>query len=227
MHRIKALIRFFFGFSQTETNAFIILLPLMLIVVASEPVYQTYFMSNYPDDVKDKKMLDSIIAHWEVPKNEIEKKTVIVHKKPKKKVIPRLKYQKEKFDINLADTTQLKSIYGIGSVISKRILTYRTNLGGFIANEQLYEIWGLDSTVVGRLIEKSTIAPDFTPTKLAINHCSETDLARHPYLRTKLARAIVNYRFQHGSFASVDDLKKIGIMEEKIFLRIKPYVTLD
>jgi competence ComEA-like helix-hairpin-helix protein len=227
MRRIKVLIRFLFGFSQTETNAFLVLLPLMLIVVAGEPVYQTYFMSNYPDDVKDRQMLDSIVAHWELPK---ENNTTVVKKAPfKKKVIarPRPKFQKEKFDINLADTTQLKSIYGIGTVISKRIITYRTSLGGFISPDQLYEVWGLDSTVVGRLAERMVIAPGFTPNKLAINRCSEQDLARHPYLRTKLARAIVTYRFQHGNFASVDDLKKIGTMEEKIFLRIKPYITLD
>jgi competence ComEA-like helix-hairpin-helix protein len=80
---------------------------------------------------------------------------------------------------------------------------------------------------VNRLTEKSVIAAGFTPNKLAINHCSEQELARHPYLRTKLARAIVNYRLQHGDFSSIDDLKKINIMEEKIFLRIEPYITLD
>lgn len=228
MRRIKVLIRFLFGFSATETNAFLVLLPLMLIVVASEPVYQTFFMSNNPDDLQDKKLVDSLIAIWEVPK---ENKTSFKKKeyaRPKKFVRePKPRKQQQKFDLNLADTTQLKSIYGIGPVIARRIITYRTNLGGFIAFDQLREVWGLDSTVVTRLTEKTVIAADFTPNKLAINHCSEQELARHPYLRTKLARAIVNYRLQHGNFTSVDDLKKINIMEEKVFLRIKPYINLD
>jgi len=235
MRRIKALIRLFLGFSQTETNAFVILLPLMLIVVISEPVYQTYFMSNNPDDLADRKLLDSLVATWEIPKDKKEnqasspvgypdKKKKFTYKSSKPKVA---KVQKEKFDINLADTTQLKAIYGIGSVISRRIILYRTNLGGFLSFDQLYEVWGLDTAVVGRLAEKTVIAAGFTPNKLAINHCSEQDLSRHPYVRTKLARAIVNYRFQHGNFTSLDDLKKIGIMEEKVFLRIKPYITLD
>jgi len=226
MKRIRVLIRFFFGFSQTETNAFLVLLPLMLIVITAEPVYQTYFMSNYPDDLQDRKLADSLIAIWEVPK---EKKTTFKSKKEKfiRKPKPKPKRQQQKFDINTADTTQLKSIYGIGPVIARRIITYRTNLGGFIEASQLYEVWGLDSTVVNRLTEKSVIAAGFTPNKLAINHCSEQELARHPYLRTKLARAIVNYRLQHGDFSSIDDLKKINIMEEKIFLRIEPYITLD
>jgi competence ComEA-like helix-hairpin-helix protein len=231
MRRIKAFLRLIFGFSKTESNAFLVLLPLMLIVIVSEPVYQTYFMSNNPDDLADQAKLDSIVATWEFPR---EKHTDSTYRKPYKTnkfskpvVKSKPKHQFQKFDLNLADTTQLKTIYGIGPVIARRIITYRTNLGGFILMDQLYEVWGLDSTVVARLADKSVIAPDFTPNKLAINHCSEQDLGRHPYVRTKLARAIVNYRFQHGNFASVEDLKKIGTMEEKIFLRIKPYITLE
>lgn len=228
MNRIRLFIRFLFGFSRTETNAFLVLLPLMLIVITAEPVYQTYFMYNKPDDFQDSKMIDSLRAVWDVPK---ENKTKIVRKfdrKPQKNPYkPKPKIQKEKFDLNVADTSQLKSIYGIGTVIARRIVTYRVNLGGFIAYNQLYEVWGLDSAVVGRLMERAVIAPGFTPNKLAINRCSEQELARHPYLRTKLARAIVNYRLQHGNFVSTGDLRKINIIEEKIFLRIEPYITLD
>jgi competence ComEA-like helix-hairpin-helix protein len=231
MRRIKAFLRLIFGFSKTESNAFVVLLPLMLIVIVSEPVYQTYFMSNNPDDLADQAKLDSIVATWEFPKEKgtdsTYRKPYKTKKFPKPVVKPKPKHQFQKFDLNLADTTQLKTIYGIGPVIARRIITYRTNLGGFILMDQLYEVWGLDSMVVARLADKSVIAPGFTPNKLAINHCSEQDLGRHPYVRTKLARTIVNYRFQHGNFASVEDLKKIGTMEEKTFLRIKPYVTLE
>lgn len=240
MRRIRVFIRFVFGFSRTETNAFLVLLPLMLIVIVSEPVYQTYFMSNNPDDLLDRKTADSLIAIWktadvkkEKKKKNNEKTSYVPKNLPKKTYKPdyvrkpQQKKQVPKFDLNLADTTQLKSIYGIGPVIARRIVMYRTNLGGFVDFGQLYEVWGLDSTVVNRLTEKTVIAAGFMPNKLAINHCSEQELARHPYLRTKLARAIVNYRLQHGNFASTDDLKKINVMEEKIFLRIEPYITLD
>ncbi len=234
MKRIKAFLRLVFGFSKTESNAFMILLPLMLIVIVSEPVYQTYFMSNYPDDLQDRKLLDSLTAIWKVPEEKKENKTRRTYnyadssqRKFSFKPHARPKKQWQKFDINVADTTQLKTIYGIGPVIARRIVSYRTNLGGFIAFNQLYEVWGLDSTVVNRLAEKTVIATGFTPNKLAINRCSEQELTRHPYLRTKLARAIVNYRLQHGNFVSTDDLKKISIIEEKIFLRIEPYITLD
>ena len=236
MRRIKALIRLAFGFSQTETNAFIILLPLMLIVIVSEPVYQTYFMSNNPDDLQEQAELDSIVASWVWPEKKPDKNYRKFSVKPYKytkpskpsRVQPKPKpAQREKFDLNLADTTQLKSIYGIGPVIAKRIIAYRSNLGGFIVHDQLYEVWGLDSTVVSRLAEKTVIAPGFTPVKLQINRCGEQELARHPYIRTKLARAIVNYRLQHGDFQAAEDLTKIALVDEKAFQRIKPYVTFD
>jgi competence ComEA-like helix-hairpin-helix protein len=247
MRRIKAILRLVFGFSSTETNAFIVLLPLMLIVIASEPVYRTYFMSNNPDDLLVQAKLDSIVATWVWEEKKSENMTDSssgfsyknkkqFSKKPykpfksfttKSSTTKTQKSPQPKFDLNLADTVQLKSIYGIGPVIARRIITYRSSLGGFIMHEQLYEVWGLDSTVVSRLTDKSVITPDFTPNKLAINHCGEQELARHPYLRTKLARAIVNYRLQHGSFEAVEDLTKIAAIDEKAFQRIKPYIRLD
>jgi len=228
MRKIRLVIRFLFGFSRTETNAFLILLPLMLIVIAAEPVYQTYFLSNKPDDFQDRKTVDSLIAIWKVPEKKGGNTTKFVKGSSSHFVKKReLKKQQPKFDLNTADTTRLKTIYGIGTVIARRIVTYRSNLGGFITFNQLYEVWGLDSTVVVRLAEKSVITPGFTPVKLAINRCSEQELARHPYVRNKIARAIVNYRLQHGNFVSTDDLRKINIIEEKIFLRIEPYITLD
>lgn len=234
MNRIRVFIRFLFGFSKTETNAFLVLLPLMLIVVTAEPVYQTYFMSNKPDNFQDSAIIDSLRAVWKTEEIKKENRKTYRSGFPDKKKkqttsYPKLRSRKQlpRFDLNLADTTQLKTVYGIGPAFARRIVTYRENLGGFISFNQLYEVWGLDSAVVSRLTEKSVIAPGFMPAKLAINRCSEHELGRHPYLRTKLARAIVNYRLQHGNFVSLDDLRKIAIMEEKIFLRIEPYITLD
>lgn len=287
MRKINSFIRSAFGFSQTETNAFVILLPLMFIVIISEPVYRTYLMYNKPGDLQDTKRLDSLIATWDWSEKKAVDSVTLFAFDPNKATVDQLtslgipsrtaagivnyrnkggkfrvksdlkkmygldtgiyaslvpfillpdrfrasqqspKKNVEKFDLNLADTTQLKSIYGIGPAIARRIAAYRSSLGGFIMLDQLYEVWGLDSTVVRRLAEKSVIATGFTPDKLPINHCGEQELARHPYIRTKLARAIVNYRFQHGNFGSVDDLRKVIIVDEKAFQRIVPYLTLD
>src|SRR6185436_12439279 len=62
MHRLKAWIRMFFGFSRTETNAFLILIPLLFIVLFSEPVYRNLRVNQPPDFFKENKALDSLIA---------------------------------------------------------------------------------------------------------------------------------------------------------------------
>lgn len=131
------------------------------------------------------------------------------------------------FDLNSADTTLLQSIYGIGPILSKRIVKYRESLGGFVSKDQLNEIYGLDSVVVNRIIKRSFLLDEFEPRKFNINTAEENELATHPYLSRKMAKAIVTYRFQHGKFQTVDDLQKIQVLEKKVFDRIYPYLTVE
>ena len=133
----------------------------------------------------------------------------------------------EKFNLNLADTTQLIRIYGIGSKLSQRIIKYRNSLGGFISMNQLKEVYGLDSAVVKELNKKVFIDYEFQPARLAINTVSEKELGAHPYIKYNLAKAITTYRFQHGNFSSIEDLKKIALVDESFFTKIKPYLTLN
>src|SRR5688572_1532965 len=132
----------------------------------------------------------------------------------------------EKFDLNNADTSQLKKIYGIGDKLSLRILKYRDVLGGFVSMGQLKEVYGLDSLVITRLIESSTIKNEFKPTKININTASEKQLSSHPYL-SKVAKAIGSYRFQHGDFNRVEDIQNVSAIDEKFIQRIIPYLTVN
>lgn len=133
----------------------------------------------------------------------------------------------EKFDLNLADTTQLIGIYGIGSKLSLRIIKYRIQLGGFVSMDQLREVYGLDTAVVHELNRKAFVAADYQPKKIVINSASEKELSTHPYIKYSLAKAITAYRFQHGNFTSLEDLKKIALVDDTFYTRIKPYLTLN
>jgi competence ComEA-like helix-hairpin-helix protein len=134
---------------------------------------------------------------------------------------------KEKFDLNLADTTQLIRVYGIGSKLSQRIIKYRNSLGGFISMNQLQEVFGLDTAVVTELNKRVFVSEVFKPNQLAINSATEKELAAHPYISYKLAKAITTYRFQHGNFTSLEDLTKIALVDEAFYAKIKPYLTLN
>ena len=132
----------------------------------------------------------------------------------------------EKFDLNIADTTQLISLFGIGTKRAERIVSYRDRLGGFISFGQLHEVYSLDSAVINELKNKTFIQPQFIPHQLNINRITEKELGRHPYIKFKLAKAISAYRFQHGDFKSVDDLKKISILDDLTFQKLKPYIQV-
>lgn len=45
--------------------------------------------------------------------------------------------------VNIADTTELKRLRGIGSILSARIVKYRDKIGGFKSLDQLQKIYGL------------------------------------------------------------------------------------
>ena len=49
----------------------------------------------------------------------------------------------------------------------------------------------------------------------------------HPYLKWNLANAIVEYRNQHGNFSSLEGLKKITLINDEVFEKIKSYLTLQ
>jgi DNA uptake protein ComE-like DNA-binding protein len=131
-----------------------------------------------------------------------------------------------RFDLNLADTAQLIQLYGIGPKLSRRILTYRDRLGGFISQDQLTEVYGLDSVVINQLKKRTFIREDFRPRQINVNSADEKELRSLPYIKHHLAKSIAAYRFQHGDYASIEELGQIALMDASTFQKIKPYLTV-
>jgi competence protein ComEA len=146
---------------------------------------------------------------------------------PQNEVVPsKPKLSKKQFNINTADTTTLQQLYGIGPTLSKRIISYREKLGGFVSKEQFYEIYGLDSMVINRLAIACFIEDGFEPKRLDINEVTQRELEAHPYVSKNIAKAIVQYRFQHGKFTAVQDLTKLQVMDTLAISKVSPYLTV-
>lgn len=124
------------------------------------------------------------------------------------------------FDLNRADTIQLKSLRGIGSVLANRIVKYRQSLGGFYSLQQLNEVYGLNEEAIAELSKYGKI--DTEPNKIKIN---EVKFLKHPYLTANQAKAIINYRNQHGSFQNIKDLGAIKILDVETLGKIEPYLS--
>ena len=133
----------------------------------------------------------------------------------------------EQIDINTCDTTALMSLKGIGTVLSKRILKYKEVLGGFYRTEQLKEVYGVTSETYDLIKDYVTVSNLEGIKKIDINQIDANSLGKHPYLSPKDAKLIVNYRDQHGSYANIEDLTKIGTLSDLAIAKIAPYLIFE
>ncbi|HCW07697.1 MAG TPA: hypothetical protein DGG95_10085, partial [Cytophagales bacterium] len=138
MNRVKAWIRNFFAFSRRETNAFLILLPLLFIIIFSEPIYRYWFVRQPKNYSKESKQLDSLITsfHWEKDTVQNEEKTK--------------QFTLFSFDPNKSTGEELRSL-GFNKSLANRILKYRLKGGKFGVKEDLLKIYGMDSVLFQNL----------------------------------------------------------------------------
>lgn len=114
-----------------------------------------------------------------------------------------------KTDLNQADKQQLMRVYGIGDKLSDRIIAFRSRIGGFAADFQLYDIVGLDSVTVQNLMKSFTVMHPPAIEKRDVNTATYDELRAIPYLSNFLARQIITYRQNHGPINNLEELTKI------------------
>ena len=130
------------------------------------------------------------------------------------------------FELNSADSLDLVQLYNIGPVIARRILKYRSLLGGYVRKEQLREVYGIDSARYNDIAPHLTVDPSrITP--IDINTADIDRLKRHPYLDYYQAKAIIRLREEKGAYAGVRDILNIPIIDSETFTRIEPYLICN
>jgi DNA uptake protein ComE-like DNA-binding protein len=128
-------------------------------------------------------------------------------------------------DINSADTNVLMTLPKMTSYCAAMVVRYRKKLGGYYSTKQLTEVWGMDSTMFKAMLNKVRTDSGLV-NKININTADEKQLAYHPYIKYYLAKAIVNYREEHGLFASLSALHKMAAIDDSTYSRIVPYLTV-
>lgn len=133
----------------------------------------------------------------------------------------------ESKDLNAVTVEDLKKISGIGDKLSERIVKYRTLLGGFMQNDQLYEVYGLNKETAERVLKAYSIKTIPELDKININEASFKQLAAIVYINYDEAKEIILYRSKKGKIESFSELGKIeGFTVQKIN-RIKLYLRLQ
>ncbi len=142
---------------------------------------------------------------------------------------PRKPRHLQPFDLNLADTTQLMQIRGIGAGRAKWVVRYGNTLGGYLNEAQLDEVFVLrDAPDLRDSLRKYTfVAAGFVPQPVRVNSAPFEELYLHPYVRKGLARAIVTYRGQHGGFKTVEELKSLPRLKAEDWEKLRPYVRCE
>jgi competence ComEA-like helix-hairpin-helix protein len=129
----------------------------------------------------------------------------------------------DKIEINRATVADLMKLYGIGPVLSDRIVKYRNLVGGFHSLDQLTEVYGLKEetlqNIVGQLeVDSTALVP------VNINFADARALANHPYLKWDDANRIVRYREKTGFIADKYQLIQDSVLKNEVFNKIKPYL---
>ena len=143
---------------------------------------------------------------------DIEHDSVVAHYQAKLKA-------GEHIVLNTADTTQLKTVPGIGSYFARKVVQYGQRLGGYVSVDQLDEIENFPLDAKDYLVIENA-----HPHLLNVNTLSLNDLKKHPYINFYMARAITDYRRLHGPLKSLQDLRLSKDFPPEVIARLTPYV---
>lgn len=136
------------------------------------------------------------------------------------------KNQLQKFNLNLADSIQLEKLPRIGHKIASRIIKYRKLLPFFIHFDQLYEVYGMNDTIINIIKESACIEKPKDYKSLNFNELDYFQLSKHPYIGKQNAKILMNYKNMHGNFHSWEDLKKVKELQLKNIHYLQQYFII-
>ena len=249
----KNFLRDYFTFNRRERNGVFILLSIIILLLLYLSFSDFFFPKEKTDfskfekeiadfEVAQKKAADSISDSRKnyfsgnnlVSDSEENEKNNSYEKKEwkhyEKKTFESKNYPKKNesviVELNSADTTALKQLKGIGSSFAKRIIKFRDLLGGFVKKEQLLEVYGFDKEKYDLVSPQIEI--DLSKVKkININSASVDDLKKHPYMDKKSAVKIFWHRVNQGNYSDVSDIKKLNLVDETLFTKLAPYLTIE
>ncbi|MCW3112025.1 MAG: hypothetical protein JWR18_421 [Segetibacter sp.] len=184
-----------------------------------------------PDDIRKiyglrTQEADRLVSYVRIAEKETSAKTSLQNHSytaPAKK--PEENFRTRIIEINTADTSDFIALPGIGSKLAARIVNFREKLGGFNSVNQMGETYGIPDSTFQKIKVRLQCA-NASIRKININTADANELKVHPYIKWNIANAIVNFRAQHGTYKSIEDLRKIEIIPDELFNKIAPYLVL-
>jgi len=228
----------YFFFTKQERRGVLALLTIISILVCIK-LTSSYVLAQYQNDdielgLNAIQQFDSI--RYENKDSTAKKNQIITGEKTNNsnlKVYNYKPYKKKNYvhlsiELNSADTTELKSLRGIGSGFARRIVKFRDKLGGFYCKEQLLEVYGLDENIFN-LIKDEVLVDASTIKKIKVNELSIKELKNHPYISYYQALAIVNLRDANADkrLHSANEIAVSDDISEDDIERITHYISFE
>ena len=135
-------------------------------------------------------------------------------------------YIPKNIELNTADSALLVEVQGIGPFFARVIIEQRDKLGGFRTKNQVLEVYGMDSAKFAKIESELWVDPARI-SKININKATLKELVHHPYINFNQAKAIVNYREQHGQYKNLESLKKIHLIDDGFMSEMTPYLKVE
>jgi DNA uptake protein ComE-like DNA-binding protein len=105
--------------------------------------------------------------------------------------------QTQVLELNAADSIALIALPGIGPSFAKRILKYRSLLGGYVKIEQLLEVYGFTEEQFAKV--KNLVKVDASLIRLVdLSNDDFKTLTRHPYIGYEVTKRIFDEREKGG-----------------------------
>lgn len=130
-------------------------------------------------------------------------------------------------DINLVEFSDLISVEGVGAKLANRILNYRAKLQGFSKDDQLFEVWYLDTILADRILQNFKVKSLPKIQKYNINEATFKEVLSIVYIDYELTKKIFSYRDEVAEIQSIEELKKIDGFPLDKFNRIALYLEAE
>ncbi|MFY0650816.1 MAG: helix-hairpin-helix domain-containing protein [Cyclobacteriaceae bacterium] len=233
-NNIKKSVRKYFGFSESETNGFLIFIPVLILLLFAPSMLKRYLVSKskiisdqYEEEIKE----------WiaELESNISVKDTAEYCQQP------------FDFDPNLTTVEELKNL-GFKDAVAQRISNYRSKGGRFYSKDDLLKIYGISEENTKRLWEHIKIKPiakakrkydtkayNKTPKKKEtvpiepkdINSCGAEDLVAIRGIGPVLSERIIKFRDNLGGFNHITQLQEVYGLSDEVIVKLQKQFFAD
>ena len=134
----------------------------------------------------------------------------------------------QKQDLNRVSAEELQKVNGVGAVLSERIIKFRNKFsGGFIADIQLQDVYGLTPEVIEKIICDFTVKTPRNYQKVYLNTATIEELVTIQHIDYSLANRIIEQRTLREGYKSLDELTKVKDFPVNKIDIIKLYLSLE